>query len=73
MSQPDILLEKEILEQLLIRVANVSHLKRREKAFYKAGEQYNGIVMNLIQGYDEKLQGIQYFDKVNYDGGIFGV
>ncbi|MGG0418705.1 stress protein [Priestia aryabhattai] len=45
----------------------------REKAFYEAGEQYNVIVMNLSQGYDEKLQGIQYFDTVDYDGVTFGV
>ncbi|MGW9019228.1 stress protein [Priestia megaterium] len=45
----------------------------REKAFYEAGEQYNVIVMNLSQGYDEKLNGIQYFDTVDYDGITYGV
>ncbi|MDP1471877.1 stress protein [Priestia megaterium] len=46
----------------------------REKAFYEAGQQYNVMVMNLSQGYNSnQLQGVQYFDTVDYDGITYGV
>ncbi|MBP2078806.1 stress protein [Oceanobacillus polygoni] len=46
----------------------------REKAFYEADQQYNVMVMNLSQGYNaNQLQGVQYFDTVDYDGITFGV
>ena len=45
-----------------------------EKAFFESGQQYNVIVMNLSQGYNsDQLQGVQYFDTVDYDGITFGV
>ncbi|WP_339229789.1 stress protein [Oceanobacillus sp. FSL K6-2867] len=45
-----------------------------EKAFFEAGQQYNVMVMNLSQGYNSnQLQGVQYFDTVDYDGITFGV
>ncbi len=45
-----------------------------EKAFFESGQQYNVMVMNLSQGYNpNQLQGVQYFDTVDYDGITFGV
>lgn len=45
-----------------------------EKAFFEAGQQYNVMVMNLSQGYNSnQLQGVHFFDTVNYDGITFGV
>lgn len=45
-----------------------------EKTFFEAGQTYNVMVMNLSQGYNSNnLQGIQYFDTVDYDGVTFGV
>ncbi|MFB2350266.1 stress protein [Priestia megaterium] len=45
-----------------------------EKAFFESGQQYNVMVMNLSQGYNsDQLQGVQYFDTVDYDGITFGV
>lgn len=45
-----------------------------EKAFYESGHQYNVMVMNLSQDYNsDQLQGVQYFDTVDYDGITFGV
>ncbi|MGW9019656.1 stress protein [Priestia megaterium] len=45
-----------------------------EKAFFESGQQYNVMVMNLSQGYNsDQLQGVQYFDTVDYDGITYGV
>ncbi|MTH51869.1 stress protein [Bacillus mangrovi] len=44
-----------------------------ENAFYAAGQQHNVMVMNLSQGYDEQLNGVKFFETVEYDGVTFGV
>ena len=45
-----------------------------EKSFFESGQQYNVMVMNLSQGYNsDQLQGVQYFDTVDYDGITYGV
>ncbi|MGD6818740.1 stress protein [Metabacillus sp. 84] len=44
-----------------------------ENAFYAADENYNVMVMNLSQGYDEQLNGVEFFETVEYDGVTFGV
>ncbi|WP_129707639.1 stress protein [Priestia megaterium] len=45
-----------------------------EKAFFESGQQYNVMVMNLSQSYNsDQLQGVQYFDTVDYDGITYGV
>ncbi|RDW19443.1 stress protein [Oceanobacillus arenosus] len=45
-----------------------------EKAFFEAGQQHNVMVMNLSQGYNSnQVQGVQYFDTVDYNGITYGV
>ncbi|QHC23869.1 stress protein [Streptomyces sp. GS7] len=45
----------------------------RESAFYAAGSQYNVMVMNLSQGYDDHLNGVKAYGSATYDGVVYGI
>ncbi|MEU5209511.1 stress protein [Streptomyces sp. NPDC020742] len=45
----------------------------RESAFYAAGGQYNVMVHNLSQGYEDHLNGVKAYGSATYDGVIYGI
>ncbi|PNE42941.1 stress protein [Streptomyces noursei] len=45
----------------------------RESAFYAAGGQYNVMVMNLSQGYEDHLNGVKAYGSATYDGVVYGI
>ncbi|MCK7624473.1 stress protein [Streptomyces sp. RS10V-4] len=45
----------------------------RESAFYAAGGQYNVMVMNLSQGYEDHLNGVKTYGSATYDGVVYGI
>ncbi|WP_432093732.1 stress protein [Streptomyces sp. bgisy100] len=44
-----------------------------ESAFYASGQKYNVMVMNLSQGYEEHLNGVQGYGSATYDGVVYGI
>ncbi|AJT63227.3 Stress response protein YvgO [Streptomyces lydicus] len=44
-----------------------------ESAFYAAGGQYNVMVMNLSQGYEDHFNGVKAYGSATYDGVIYGI
>ena len=42
-------------------------------AFYSARQRYNVMVMNLSQGYENRLSGVKFYASANYDQVIYGI
>ncbi|WP_019547817.1 hypothetical protein [Streptomyces sulphureus] len=42
-------------------------------AWYASGEEYNVVVRNLSQDYDEDLNGVQTYGSAEYDGVTYGI
>lgn len=44
-----------------------------ETAFYSAKEQYNVMVFNLSQDYEDRFNGVQLYGSANYDSVVYGI
>lgn len=44
-----------------------------ESTFYEAGQQYNVMVFNLGQNYDDRFQGVKFYGSAQYQNLIFGI